>query len=36
MILKIKFRGMTLQENIELIKWSYYEKTDVLSVYNLL
>ena len=28
MIPKIKFREMTLQENIDIIKWAYYEKTE--------
>lgn len=30
---KIKFRKMTLEENIETIKWAYYEDNGVLSVH---
>lgn len=31
---KIRFRKMTLQENIETIKWAYYEDTGVLSIHH--
>ncbi len=31
---KIMFKGMTLQENIDVIKWTYFENTGALSVYN--
>ena len=31
---KIKFRKMTLEENIETIKWAYYEDNGVLSVHS--
>lgn len=31
---KIKFSEMTLEENIETIKWAYYEDNDVLSVHK--
>lgn len=31
---KIKFKLMNLEDNIEFIKWAYYEKTDVLNVYD--
>lgn len=31
---KLKFRVMTLQENIDVIKWAYYENDGPLSVYN--
>lgn len=34
MIPKIKFREMTLKENIDTIKWAYYEKNGVLSVHD--
>ncbi len=34
MITKIKFREMTLRENIDIIKWAYYEGNGVLSVHN--
>ena len=34
MIPKIKFREMTLQENIDIIKWAYYEKNKTLSVHD--
>jgi hypothetical protein len=30
---KIKFRQMTLEENIETIKWAYYEDNGLLSVH---
>lgn len=32
---KIKFRIMTLEENIDTVKWAYYEKSDILSIHNL-
>lgn len=31
---KIKFRMMTLEENVDIIKWAYYEDNGVLSVHN--
>ncbi len=31
---KIKFRQMTLSENINLVKWAYFEKDGPLSIYN--
>lgn len=31
---KIKFRAMTLEENIDLIKWAYYEGNGVLSIHD--
>ena len=31
---KIEFRKMTLEENIETIKWAYYEDNGVLSVHS--
>lgn len=31
---KIIFREMTLEENIDTIKWAYYENNDSLSVHN--
>jgi len=31
---KIEFKEMSLEENIETIKWAYYEDTGVLSVHN--
>ena len=31
---KIKFRKMTLEENIETIKWAYYEDNGALSVHS--
>lgn len=31
---KLKFRKMTLEENIEIIKWAYYENNDALSVHD--
>ena len=31
---KIMFKGMTLQENIDVIKWTYFENTGALSVYD--
>lgn len=34
MIPIIKFREMTLQENIDTIKWAYYEKNGSLSVHD--
>ena len=34
MIPKVKFREMTLQENIDLIKWAYYENNGSLDVYK--
>ena len=34
MIPTIKFRKMTLQENIDVIKWAYYECNGVLSVHD--
>ena len=30
---KVKFRPMTLEENIETIKWSFYEDNGDLSVH---
>lgn len=34
MIPKIKFREMALQENIDIIKWAYYEKDATLNLQN--
>ena len=34
MIPIIKFREKTLQENIDTIKWAYYEKNGSLSVHD--
>lgn len=34
MLPKINFREMTLQENIDIIKWSYYEGNGGLSVHD--
>ncbi len=34
MIPKIKFREMTLQENIDIIKWAYYEENGTLNVHD--
>lgn len=34
MIPKIKFKEMTLEENIDIIKWAYYEGNGLLSVHN--
>ena len=34
MIPKIKFKEMTLQENIDIIKWAYYEQNGALSVHD--
>lgn len=31
---KLKFKKMTLKENIDTIKWAYYEDTGVLSVHD--
>lgn len=31
---KIKFREMTLEENIDVIKWAYFEDNGVLSVHD--
>lgn len=31
---KIKFRKMTLQENIDLVKWSYFEDSGSLNVHK--
>lgn len=31
---KLKFRKMSLEENIELIKWAYYENDDLLNIHN--
>ena len=31
---KIKFREMTLQENIDVIKWAYFENNGVLNVHD--
>ena len=31
---KIDFKLMTLEENIEIIKWAYYEDNGVLSVHD--
>jgi len=31
---KIEFKVMTLEENIETIKWAYYEDNGVLSVHS--
>lgn len=31
---KIIFRKMTLEENIEIIKWAYYEKDDLLNIHE--
>ena len=31
---KIEFKVMTLEENIETIKWAYYENNGVLSVHS--
>lgn len=31
---KLKFRKMSLQENIELIKWAYYENDDLFNIHN--
>jgi hypothetical protein len=31
---KIKFREMTLQENIDLIKWAYFEDDEALEVHT--
>ena len=34
MIPKIKFTEMTLEENINIIKWAYYEKNEALSIHD--
>ena len=34
MIPKVKFRKMTLQENISLIKWAYYNNNESLDVHK--
>ena len=34
MIPKVKFREMTLQENISLIKWAYYNNNESLDVHK--
>ena len=34
MIHKIVFRKMTLEENIDLIKWSYFEEDGTLSIHD--
>lgn len=31
---KLKFKKMTLKENIDTIKWAYYEDNGVLSVHD--
>lgn len=31
---KLKFRKMSLQENIDLIKWAYYENDDLFNIHN--
>ena len=31
---KIEFNVMSLEENIDIIKWTYYENNDLLDVYN--
>ena len=31
---KLKFRKMSLEENIELIKWAYYENDDLFNIHN--
>lgn len=31
---KIRFRKMTLEENIDVIKWAYFEDNGVLSVHD--
>ena len=31
---KIVFRKMTLEENIEIIKWAYYEDSGILSIHD--
>lgn len=31
---KVKFKEMTLEENIEIIKWAYYEQNDSLNVHD--
>ena len=31
---KIRFREMTLEENIEVIKWAYFEDNGALSVHD--
>lgn len=31
---KIEFKPMSLEENIEIVKWAYYEDDGVLSVYD--
>ena len=31
---KIMFKEMTLQENIDVIKWAYFETNGVLSVHD--
>ena len=34
MVPTIKFREMTLQENIDIIKWAFYEQNGLLSVHD--
>lgn len=34
MIPKIKFTEMTLEENINIIKWAYYDKNRALSIHD--
>ncbi|MBQ3020745.1 MAG: hypothetical protein IJD92_00805 [Bacilli bacterium] len=34
MLPKVRFREMTLEENIEIIKWSYFEKDESLDIHN--
>ena len=34
MVPTIKFREMTLQENIDIIKWAFYEQNGSLSVHD--
>ena len=31
---KLRFRKMSLQENIELIKWAYYENDELFNIHN--
>ena len=34
MVPKIKFTEMTLEENINIIKWAYYDKNEALSIHD--
>lgn len=34
MMLQVKFRKMTLEENVDIIKWAYFANNSSLDIHN--